>query len=56
MNVSDEDIAELNSPTGIPLVYELDDDLEPIEPRYYLGDAVAAAAAAQAVTNQTKAN
>jgi len=53
-NVSDEDIVELNIPTGIPLVYELDDKLKPIKPRYYLGDAEAAEKAAAAVANQSK--
>ena len=52
--VSDSDIVELNIPTGIPLVYELDDNLKPIKPRYYLGDAEAAEKAAKAVANQTK--
>ena len=50
-NVSDQDIVELNIPTGIPLVYELDDQLKPIK-HYYLGDAGAAAKAAAAVANQ----
>jgi len=54
-NVSDEDIVELNIPTGIPLVYELDDNLKPIKPRYYLGDPEAAEKAAKAVANQGKA-
>lgn len=54
-NVSDQDIVELNIPTGIPLVYELDDALKPIKPRYYLGDPAAAERAAQAVAAQTKA-
>jgi len=49
--VSDSDIVELNIPTGIPLVYELDDRLQPIR-HYYLGDAEAAAKAAAAVANQ----
>ncbi|MBI2921299.1 MAG: 2,3-diphosphoglycerate-dependent phosphoglycerate mutase [Planctomycetes bacterium] len=49
--VSDADIVELNIPTGIPLVYELDDDLRPRAHRY-LGDAAAAAAAAAAVAKQ----
>jgi 2,3-bisphosphoglycerate-dependent phosphoglycerate mutase len=53
-NVSDNDIVELNIPTGIPLVYELDDDLKPIKPRYYLGDPEAAEKAANAVANQGK--
>jgi 2,3-bisphosphoglycerate-dependent phosphoglycerate mutase len=49
--ISDEDIAELNIPTGIPLVYELDDDLRKVSARY-LGDPEAAAAAAAAVARQ----
>src|SRR5688572_7725194 len=53
-NVSDQDIVELNIPTGIPLVYELDDKLKPLKPRYYLGDAEAAEKAAAAVANQIK--
>ena len=48
----DADIVQLNIPTGIPLVYELDDDLRPIR-HYYLGDAAAAEAAAARVANQT---
>src|SRR5205085_3471049 len=47
-NVSDEEIVELNIPTGIPLVYELDDSLKPLR-HYYLGDPEAAAAAAARV-------
>ncbi len=46
------EIVELNIPTGIPLVYELNDDLKPIR-HYYLGDPAAAAAAAARVANQT---
>ncbi len=53
-DVSDQAIVELNIPTGIPLVYELDDDLKPIR-HYYLGDPAAAAAAAARVANQAKA-
>ena len=53
-NISDEEIVELNIPTGIPLVYELDDDLKPIT-HYYLGDPEAARKAAEAVANQSKA-
>jgi 2,3-bisphosphoglycerate-dependent phosphoglycerate mutase len=53
-NVSEEDIVALNIPTGIPLVYELDERLEPTKPRYYLGDPEAAAKAASAVANQLK--
>jgi 2,3-bisphosphoglycerate-dependent phosphoglycerate mutase len=49
--VSDTDIVGLNIPTGIPLIYELDDALAPIK-HYYLGDPEAAARAAQAVANQ----
>jgi 2,3-bisphosphoglycerate-dependent phosphoglycerate mutase len=51
--VSDADIVGLNIPNGIPLVYELDDALNPIR-SYYLGDAEAAAKAAAAVANQGK--
>ncbi len=51
--ISDEDILGLNIPTGIPLVYELDDDLTPISSRY-LGDPEAAKKAAEAVANQAK--
>ncbi|MGE3490487.1 MAG: 2,3-diphosphoglycerate-dependent phosphoglycerate mutase [Vicinamibacterales bacterium] len=50
-NVSDSDIVELNIPTGIPLVYELDAALKPIK-SYYLGDAEAAKKAAAAVARQ----
>ena len=50
--VSEADIVELNIPTGIPLVYELDESLKPVR-HYYLGDAAAAAAAAARVANQT---
>jgi 2,3-bisphosphoglycerate-dependent phosphoglycerate mutase len=52
--ISDEDIPALNIPTGVPLVYELDDELAPLR-HYYLGDAQAIAAAEQAVANQGKA-
>lgn len=51
--ISDEDIAELNIPTGIPLVYNLDDNLTPIGKGEYL-DPDAAAAGAAAVANQGK--
>ena len=54
-DISDKDIVELNIPTGIPLVYELDDEtLKPIR-SYYLGDEEAAKAAAAAVASQAKA-
>jgi 2,3-bisphosphoglycerate-dependent phosphoglycerate mutase len=52
--ISDEEIVGLNIPTGIPLVYELDEDLVPIR-NYYLGDPEAAKKAAEAVANQSKA-
>ncbi len=51
--ISDEDIVELNIPTGIPLVYELDDDLKPLR-HYYLGDAEAAKAQAEKVARQAE--
>jgi 2,3-bisphosphoglycerate-dependent phosphoglycerate mutase len=51
--VSDEDIIGLNIPTGVPLVYELDDTLKPIE-SFYLGDADEIAAKAKAVAEQAK--
>jgi 2,3-bisphosphoglycerate-dependent phosphoglycerate mutase len=50
-NVSEEEIVGLNIPTGIPLVYELDDDMRPISCGY-LGDEAAAQAAADAVAKQ----
>ena len=53
-NVSDQDIVELNIPTGIPLVYELDAGLKPIR-HYYLGDQARVAAAVKAVASQGKA-
>ncbi len=52
--ISDEEILNLNIPTGVPLVYELDDDLKPLK-SYYLGDAEAIQAAQDAVANQGKA-
>ncbi len=45
-NVSEAEITELNIPTGVPLLYELDQELKPISHRY-LGDAAAIAAAAR---------
>ena len=53
-NISDQEIVGLNIPTGIPLVYELTDELKPIR-HYYLGDPDAIAKAQQAVANQGKA-
>jgi len=52
-NISDQDIVELNIPTGMPLVYELDDDLKPIR-SYYLGDPEKVKAAMEAVAAQGK--
>jgi 2,3-bisphosphoglycerate-dependent phosphoglycerate mutase len=52
-HISEEEIVELNIPTGIPLVYELDDDLRPIR-HYYLGDQAAAEAKAKAVAAQSQ--
>jgi 2,3-bisphosphoglycerate-dependent phosphoglycerate mutase len=51
--IPDDEIAEVNIPTGVPLVYELEDDLHPIR-HYYLGDPEAVKKAAQAVAEQTK--
>ncbi len=53
-DISEQAIVELNIPTGIPLVYELDANLKPIR-HYYLGDADAAAAAAERVKQQASA-
>jgi 2,3-bisphosphoglycerate-dependent phosphoglycerate mutase len=53
-NISDEEIPGLNIPTGIPLVYELDEDMHPIR-HYYMGDQAAVEAAINAVKNQAKA-
>jgi 2,3-bisphosphoglycerate-dependent phosphoglycerate mutase len=50
-NVAEEEIVELNIPTGIPLVYELDAELRPFK-HYYLGDPEAARKAAEAVAKQ----
>jgi len=52
-NVSEQDIVELNIPTGIPLVYELDEALRPLR-HYYLADEEKLQAAIQAVANQGK--
>lgn len=49
--ISQNEIAGLNIPTGIPLVYELNDNLKPIKPAYYL-DPTAAAVGAAAVAAQ----
>jgi 2,3-bisphosphoglycerate-dependent phosphoglycerate mutase len=52
--MSDHDIVGLNIPTGVPLVYELDQELKPLR-HYYLGDPKTVARAAAAVANQGKA-
>lgn len=52
-NVSPDEISDLNIPTGIPLVYELDDSLKPIK-HYYLGDQEKVKQATQVVINQGK--
>ena len=52
-NISEAEITELNIPTGLPLVYELDEQLKPIN-HYYLGDPEEAARKAAAVANQAK--
>jgi 2,3-bisphosphoglycerate-dependent phosphoglycerate mutase len=52
-NVSDEEIVKLNIPTGIPLVYELSEDLKPIR-HYYLGDPEAVKKAMEQVASQGK--
>lgn len=51
--ISDEDILKLNIPTGVPMVYELNEDLQVLD-RRYLGDAEAVQAAAEAVAAQAK--
>jgi len=53
-NISDADIVKLNIPTGIPLVYELDDGLKPIK-SYYLGEAEEVREAMEVVAGQGKA-
>ena len=52
-NISEEDIVHLNIPTGIPLVYELEEDLRPIK-HYYLGDPKKIIKATQKVADQAK--
>ncbi len=53
-NVPEADITRLNIPTGIPLVYELDDNLKPVQ-HYYLGDQTAVQRAIKSVADQGKA-
>ena len=52
-NMSDQDVLKLNIPTGVPLIYELDDNLKPIQ-NYYLGDQAEIEKAKQATANQGK--
>jgi 2,3-bisphosphoglycerate-dependent phosphoglycerate mutase len=54
-NISEDEITGFNIPTGIPILYELDDELQPLS-REFLGDPVAIAAATAAVANQAKAD
>uniref|UniRef100_A0A3Q3WG78 Phosphoglycerate mutase n=1 Tax=Mola mola TaxID=94237 RepID=A0A3Q3WG78_MOLML len=53
--MSDEDIMELNLPTGIPILYELDKDLKPLKPMQFLGDKETVRKAMEAVAAQGKA-
>ena len=53
--ISDQDILALNIPTGVPLVYELNDQLKPVR-HYYLGDSEAIAKAMAVVAGQGRAN
>jgi len=53
--IPDDEISNLNIPTGVPLVYELDNNLKPIK-HYYLGDAAAIEARINKVKNQSKSN
>jgi 2,3-bisphosphoglycerate-dependent phosphoglycerate mutase len=53
-NMSDEEIMGLNVPTGIPLVYELDNQLKPVK-KYYIGDEEEIKKAIESVANQSKA-
>ena len=52
-NISDKEIVGLNIPTGVPLVYELDDELQSVK-HYYLGNEEAIQAAINSVANQAK--
>jgi 2,3-bisphosphoglycerate-dependent phosphoglycerate mutase len=53
--MSEAEILEFNIPTGIPILYELDEQMKPSVPRRFLGDQAAIAAAAAAVANQSAA-
>ncbi|MBS1200055.1 MAG: hypothetical protein H6R27_733 [Proteobacteria bacterium] len=52
--MSDHDIVEFNIPTGVPILYELDESLSPAAPRRFLGDPEAVKAAAEAVASQAR--
>ncbi len=52
-NISDQEIPKLNIPTGVPLIYELDEELKPLK-HYYLGDEAEIKKAMQSVANQGK--
>ncbi|MCE5300326.1 MAG: 2,3-diphosphoglycerate-dependent phosphoglycerate mutase [Spirochaetia bacterium] len=54
-NISDSDIVNLNIPTAMPMVYELDGHMKPLKPYYYLGDPEEVKKAMEAVANQGKA-
>ena len=54
-DIPDDKIVEVDIPTARPLVYELDRDLKPIKPHYYLGNQAEIEAAKKAVANQGKA-
>jgi bisphosphoglycerate-dependent phosphoglycerate mutase family 1 len=54
-NITDEDIMGLNLPTGIPFVYELDENLKPVVSMKFLGDEDTVKKAMEAVANQGKA-
>ena len=53
-HVSDQEIVNLNIPTGVPMVYTLNSDLRPLQPYHYLGDQEAIKRKADAVANQGK--
>ena len=52
--IGDDDIVEFNIPTGVPIVYEIGDSLQPVAPRRFLGDPAAIAAAVAAVARQAE--
>lgn len=55
VEMSDEAIMELNLPTGIPILYELDENLKPLKPMQFLGDKETVRKAMEAVAAQGKA-